>query len=231
MRAALKEVEHLEKKVREDAGLPVEGEEGAELPPVVLPKFKEMQKRLRQEKIQKREKEKKILEEKVDDLEAQMKEIQHRLKVLSRDPEAVKENRRLSSNGASAAPTVAVIEETVDFDEDKAALGPDGEVVEFPEYDGSEPPKEPKKTFALFCNRTRKEVKESLNPEARKDKEKVNGILRDRFMSLSEDEKKSWRAWASWDKKRYVLGVVADFFSSFATAVAIAVLTLLLADR
>ncbi|KAG7359848.1 SNF2-related protein [Nitzschia inconspicua] len=204
MRAALKEVEQLEKKVREDSGLPVEAEEDKELPPVLLPKFKEMQKRLRQEKIEKREKEKKVLQAKVDDLEAQMQEIQDRLKALSKDPEASKENRRLQSNTGATTPSVPVPEDAVDIDETKAALGPNGEVVEFPYYDGSEPPKEPKKTFAWFCNRTRKEVKASLNPEERKDKEKVNEVLRDRFMSLSEDEKKTWREWASWDKKRYV---------------------------
>ena len=132
MRAALKEVEQMEKKVREDAGLPVEAEEGAELPPVVLPKFKDMQKRLRQEKIEKREKEKKVLEKKVEDLEAQMTEIQDRLKALSKDPEASKENRRTSINAPPPA-TVPPEEEPVEFDESKAALGPDGEVVEFPE--------------------------------------------------------------------------------------------------
>jgi SWI/SNF-related matrix-associated actin-dependent regulator of chromatin subfamily A member 5 len=210
MRAALKEVEQLEKKVREDEGLPVDVEDGSELPPVVLPKFKDMQKRIRQEKMEIREKEKKILEKKVEDLEAQITEIQDRLKALSKDPEASKENRRTSSN-TPAPSSIRPTEEALDFDESKAALGPDGEVVEFPEYDGSEPPKEPKKTFALFCNRMRKQVKASLDPEDRKDKERVNGILRDRFVSLSEEEKKMWRAWAAWDKKRYEHSRMANF--------------------
>jgi SWI/SNF-related matrix-associated actin-dependent regulator of chromatin subfamily A member 5 len=204
MRAALKEVEQLEKKVREDEGLPVEVEDGSEPPPVVLPKFKDMQKRIRQQKTERREKEKIILEKKVEDLEAQITEILDRLKALSKDPEASKENRRTSNNAPNS-------EEPVVFDESKAALGPDGEVAEFPEYDGSDPPKEPKKTFALFCNKMRKQVKASLNLEERKEKEKVNGILRDRFMSLSEDEKRTWRAWAAWDKKRYEHSRIPDF--------------------
>jgi hypothetical protein len=142
-------------------------------------------------------------------LEAQITEIQDRLKALGRDPEASKENRRTSSN--ATASSIQPTDEPVVFDESKAALGPDGEVVEFPEYDGSDPPKEPKKTFALFCNRMRKQVKASLDSEERKDKEKVNGILRDRFMGLSEEEKKTWRAWAAWDKKRYDHGHMANF--------------------
>lgn len=198
----MKEVEQLEKKVREDAGLPVEAEEGKELPPVVLPKFKEMRKRLRQEKIERREKEKKVLQTKVDNLEAQIHAIQDRLKVLSKDPESLHENRS-SSNGTAVAPSAPAAEVAQDFDESMAALGPDGEVVEFPEYDGSEQPKAPKKTFALFCNRSRKEIKASLNPEDRTDKEKVNEVLRERFVALTDDEKKTWRAWATWDKKRY----------------------------
>lgn len=50
------------------------------------------------------------------------------------------------------------------------AIGPDGEFVAFPEYDGSEPPKDKKKAFTHFCNGTRRQVKKSLDPAARKDK-------------------------------------------------------------
>lgn len=50
------------------------------------------------------------------------------------------------------------------------ALGPDGEFVAFPEYDESEPPKDCKKAFTHFCIGTRKEVKRSLDPAARKNK-------------------------------------------------------------
>ena len=50
------------------------------------------------------------------------------------------------------------------------ATGPDGKFVEFPDYDGSEEPRECKKAFTLFCTATRKEVKRSLPPENRKDR-------------------------------------------------------------
>ena len=50
------------------------------------------------------------------------------------------------------------------------APGPDGTMVDFPEYDGAEPPRECKKAFTHFCNGTRKEVKASLPPEERRDK-------------------------------------------------------------
>lgn len=45
-----------------------------------------------------------------------------------------------------------------------------GEFVEFPDYDGEEEPVENKKAFTLFCKRTRKEVKNSLPSEFRKNK-------------------------------------------------------------
>ena len=72
MKAALKEVESLEKKVREDMGLPVEAEEGSSLPPVKLPKFKDMQRNIRAQKMAEREKEKKTLEDKVENLESKL---------------------------------------------------------------------------------------------------------------------------------------------------------------
>ena len=80
-------------------------------------------------------------------------------------------------------------------------------VVDFPEYDGSEPPKEAKKAFALFCNGTRKEVKSALHPHERKDKEKVNEMLRKRFVALTDEERLVWRMWSTWDKKRYLRDV------------------------
>jgi hypothetical protein len=59
-----------------------------------------------------------------------------------------------------------------DANDDKAggAPGPDGDVVAFPEYDASEPPRDHKKAFTLFCNATRREVKSTLDPASRKDK-------------------------------------------------------------
>ena len=58
---------------------------------------------------------------------------------------------------------------------DKTSTPDNAELVPFPEYDGSEPPKERKKAFTLFCNATRKEVKSSLDAIQRKDK--VNRYL------------------------------------------------------
>lgn len=55
-------------------------------------------------------------------------------------------------------------------DNEAGAMGPDGDFVPFPEYDGVEEPKECKKAFTHFCNGTRKQVKKSLDPSMRKDK-------------------------------------------------------------
>eukprot|EP00536_Pseudo-nitzschia_multiseries_P003978 jgi/Psemu1/253123/estExt_Genewise1Plus.C_630105 len=208
MKAALKEVELLEKKVREDMGLPVEAEEGASLPPITLPKFKDMQKTIRAKKMEKREKEKRDLEEKVEDLEHQIEEIQNRLKQLSKDPENVSRNGasmtgRKPSHEVPVVPPSPPSAAVEDVDESKGAVGPDGAFVEFPEYDGSEPPKEPKKAFAHFCQRTRKSVKNSLSPVERRNKEIVNEILKERFTAKSDEERRVYRVWAAWDKLRY----------------------------
>lgn len=56
------------------------------------------------------------------------------------------------------------------------AAGPGGKFVEFPEYGGEEEPYENKKAFTLFCKRTRKEVKNSLDPQERKNN-KVRNVL------------------------------------------------------
>jgi hypothetical protein len=52
----------------------------------------------------------------------------------------------------------------------KGAIGPDGNFVDFPPYDGSDPPRDCKKAFTLFCNGNRKDVKRSLPPAHRKDR-------------------------------------------------------------
>ena len=111
-------------------------------------------------------------------------------------------------------------------EEEGGAIGPDGEFVVFPEYDGSEPPKDRKKAFTHFCNGTRKEVKKSLDPAARKNKvrfvavlsafvcklyqltgdctqEKVNSILREKWYALTKEDKQTWKEWEQWDAKRY----------------------------
>lgn len=58
-------------------------------------------------------------------------------------------------------------------DTSKGAMGPDGDFVEFPPYDGTEEPRECKKAFTLFCTGNRKEVKRSLDPASRKDRVSV----------------------------------------------------------
>lgn len=209
MRAAVKEVEDLEKKARTVAGLPTVAEEGEELRPIELSSFKEMKRKERETKRNEMEKERSQLEQNVEELETKMKEIQDRLKDLSKDvTEGHKEN--VLRNGDSKkrprpAEERAAAEETGEesSDDPNAAVGPDGSMVAFPDYDGSEPPKEAKKSFTHFCIHTRKEVKQSLNPVERKDKEKVNGILREQWLNLTDEDKQRWRIWATWDKKRY----------------------------
>ena len=67
----------------------------------------------------------------------------------------------------------------------------------------SEAPVEWKKPFTHFCNSTRREVKASLDPAERKDKKKVNGILKQRWIVMSEEEKHVFRRMSEWDQKRY----------------------------
>jgi SWI/SNF-related matrix-associated actin-dependent regulator of chromatin subfamily A member 5 len=208
MRAAEKEVEQMELKAREAAGLPVEAEEGSELPPIELPSYRDMQHKLRATKKQETEKERQQLEQKVEEIESQIKETQERLKELSKDP-IPEDKDNLARNGAFPIKRPRPEEETPeaaeapDVDESLGALDPDGEFVDFPEYDGSEPPKEAKKPFTQFCVNNRKEVKASLDPENRKNKRMINEILREQWLELPDDEKLTWRAWSTWDKKRF----------------------------
>ncbi len=87
--------------------------------------------------------------------------------------------------------------------DENGAIGPEGDFVEFPEYDGEEEPLENKKAFTLFCKATRREVKNSLSPSSRKNKDRVNGILKDKWYALTSDEKQVWKGWEVWDAKRY----------------------------
>lgn len=189
MKAAEKEVEHLEKKAREDAGLPVEAdEEGGELPPIKLPTFRQLQRQQRVTKQQQTETQKKQLEEKVDEIEDQLRQVESRMKELSemRQGDAVlkspgtttddnfrrgKENRSRRGDGEAENPRSHVEEAEVHGESmEGGAIGPDGSFVEFPEYDANEAPKEYKKAFTHFCNATRRDVKASLSPSERKDK-------------------------------------------------------------
>ena len=180
MKAAEKEVEHLERQAREAAGLPVEANEGEELPPIELPKFRVLQKQMHDAKKEKALQQKRQLEEKVEEIEEQIQKAQARLKELNSGAavspgpreevvNSEKENRSRNASAAesSALEPPAAAEGTERKD---GAIGPDGSFVEFPEYDGSEPPNEWKKPFTHFCNRTRREVKSTLDPSERKNK-------------------------------------------------------------
>jgi hypothetical protein len=192
MRAAEKEVEALERKAREDAGLPTEPEkEGEELPPIELPKFRVMEKQRRLKKKAQAEIDRKQLKEKVDEIEIQMRQVQDRLKALNEvgnsgsngtripldasdeivAPEKENESRNASGDVATIAENVE-IEEAVK-ERDDGAPGPGGDFVEFLAYDGKEPPHESKKPFTHFCVKTRKELKASLDQSERKDKVSV----------------------------------------------------------
>lgn len=88
--------------------------------------------------------------------------------------------------------------------DEKGAIGPDGTFLPFPDYEGNAEPKLNKKAFTLFCNSIRKEVKSALPPEKRKKKEIVHGILRQRWLRLSDEEQSYWRKTESWDEKRFI---------------------------
>lgn len=83
------------------------------------------------------------------------------------------------------------------------ATGPDGSVLEFPDYDGEEEPRGKKKKFTLYCNSIRKEVKGALPPEKRRNKEIVHRILRERWLRLSEEDKEYWQKMEAWDLERF----------------------------
>ena len=190
MKAAEKEVEQLERKAREQAGLPVEpGEDGTPLPPIQLPEISIMRNQMRASRRKKVETERLQLEEKASEIEVQMKEVQARLKALNEPgfdlssprletsesaieaPVSEKENHRSSTVENSAADeSASAVADTAEESNENGAPGPDGDFVEFPAYDGSELPKDAKKAFTHFCLHTRKEVKSSLDPTERKKK-------------------------------------------------------------
>jgi len=83
------------------------------------------------------------------------------------------------------------------------AIGPDGDFLEFPEYDGSEDPAEWKKAFTHFCLRIRKKVKSEMDPADRKNKAMLHGMLKEKWKELPDDEKGWYHRLMVWDKKRY----------------------------
>jgi len=186
MRAAEKEVEALETKARENAGLlsqPVK--EGDELPPIQLPKYRVMEEQRRRDKRAQAEIERKQLAEKLEEIEIQMRQAQNRLKSLNESGSNGSNGTRAQinaseevlapekENGLNVEVTPssehAEVEAVVSERED-GAPGFGGEFLEFPAYDGDEPPQEIKKPFTHFCVKTRKEVKASLDPSERKNK-------------------------------------------------------------
>jgi len=198
MRAAEKEVEHLERNAREAAGLSVEPEkEGDVVPPVELPKFRILNARLRKERQEKAAKEKKQLENNANELEEQIRTLRERLATLNEGAditqmaltekeEAPKDNGHKETESEPDPEVIKPKTEAkkedrvnrVEDDENRevdGALGPDGEFVKFPAYDGEEEPSEWKKPFTHFCIRTRKQVKQSLDPSERKDKVSTSG--------------------------------------------------------
>ncbi len=113
-----------------------------------------------------------------------------------------KERRLEKKRSGTQKKRSAVVDNSTEQQEDGAS-GPDGEFVAFPPYDGTDEPRECKKAFTLFCTGTRKEVKKSLDPSKRKDKNLVNGILKQKWHEMSDDEKNIWKKWQVWDQLRY----------------------------
>jgi hypothetical protein len=165
------------------------------------------------------------LQEKVNDIQTQIDTLQARLKEVTNGAAARPAPARSSSAASSSTPRQTPTKKTFESSKPSpddnpkkkktaeegpkqsskkpGATGGDGKFTEFPEYDGSEAPVDPKKAFTQFCLHTRRSVKNSLNPEDRRDKQKVHAILKDRWHELSEDEKDVYRKWAEWDRQRY----------------------------
>lgn len=216
MRFALKEVDHLEKKIREADGMSMdESVQKDDLPPVLLPRFKEMKKLVLDKAREEKELQQRLLTEKVESLEKEIQDIQDSLKMLSKEPQNNNTNNNIKNNDVVSTPDVSAVPRAItedtkpkataapSYDETKGAICPTGEFFEFPEYDGKDPPKEAKKAFAVFCNQNRKQVKNTLDESERKNKDIVNSLLKERYLALSDEEKRVWRDWASWEKKRY----------------------------
>jgi len=203
MKFAEKEVEYFEQVTREAAGLPTEAPPGGELPPIELPKFRVLQQQLRAGAKEKQQEVRRELQDKVTDLESQINALQTRLKEVNNGAAA----RPAPARSVSAASTPRHTPVSVPVADAKpskpGAIGGNGSFVEFPEYDGNEAPADWKKPFTQFCLQTRREVKASLEPDQRKDKKKINGLLKERWLDMSEEEKDCFRRWTEWDKKRF----------------------------
>lgn len=211
MKAAEKEVEQLERRYREDNGLPTEPDQSGVLAPVQLPKHRVLLRQKIQKERAEAEQHHNELKNKVDDLSAQISSLQGRLKELNDGafvprvyPDEKDEDPKRQAKIEDHSPSKIERKEVTSAKENDNGGIVQGNFVEFPKYDGTEPPVDWKKPFTQFCIRMRKEVKQSLSPEDRKDKGKLNGLLKDRWTDLSEDDKTVWREWTEWDKQRYL---------------------------
>jgi len=113
-----------------------------------------------------------------------------------------KEGRLEKKRGGSRKKQIYQSNEDMETIEN-GAIGPDGDFVDFPPYDGTEHPRECKKAFTLFCTGTRKKVKKSLEPSKRKERDLVNGILKQKWNEMPSEEKDVWKKWQVWDQLRY----------------------------
>ena len=89
----------------------------------------------------------------------------------------------------------AILESSDAGREDEGALGPKGDFVTFPEYDGSEKPKEPQKAFPHFCRKKRPIAKGLLGPKEGQNKVRFgfdNGSLFLNFRCMDTSHIFSW---------------------------------------
>lgn len=189
MKAAEKEVEQLEREAREATGwVPGSEHEQDILPPIDLPPFRILQKQRFEAQRSKAEKERKALEEKVAEIAAQIRAAESRLKALNDDsmPTMREVSTATESVASRSKADPASVEKVsspepgvanLDQSDITGAMGPGGEFIEFPVYDGSEPPNEWKKAFTQYCNSTKKDLKASLPPEDRKNKVRMSGCV------------------------------------------------------
>jgi hypothetical protein len=124
-----------------------------------------------------------MLQENVSDLERQIKEVKDKLRALNEgssisrvSPEEVPSPpptmQKVKKRSRSDVAKLSLEEEQQksETESQDGAIGPDGDFLPFPEYDGNEEPLEWKKPFTHFCIHTRREVKHALDAVARKDK-------------------------------------------------------------
>ena len=217
MRAAEKEIDIMEKAARDEAE-----KEGRALPEgeIKLPMFKDLQAKKRLDAEKKFIEERTALEDNLRNIDAQIEEIQRKLletdgvqKIDSffkpnnsaKPPKskAKPEHGNKTAKTKEEAGTKRKADEVGGQEKEGGAPGPGGEFVLFPEYDGEDEPNENKKAFTLFCKSTRREVRRTLGESERKNKDHVNGILKERWEALSDDEQYKWTEWEAWDEKRY----------------------------